>query len=81
MRGEGMTYRVVYGNEKAIEAAIRRDDSTARSERYSTEHEALNRAREILEEDERRTIAICDASGNVLLGGICLQLKLGFCSD
>jgi hypothetical protein len=38
------------------------------------------RAREILEQDDGHAVAICDASGNVL-GGVRLQLKLGFCSD
>ena len=75
-----MTYRVMYG-DLAVPAS---GDTTAAilySERFSTEHEALRRAREILEEDERRTIAICDAGGNILLGGVCLQLKLGFSGD
>lgn len=73
-----MTYRVMYGD--ALVYAIGESDERVRSERFSTEHEALNRAREILEADERGTVAICDASGNVL-GGVRLQLKLGFCGD
>lgn len=73
-----MSYRVVYG--EALVHALGEADDTVRSERFSTEHEALNRAREILELDERHTVAICDAAGNVL-GGVRLQLKLGFCSD
>jgi hypothetical protein len=78
MRGEVMSYRVVYG--AALVHALGDADETVRSERFSTEHEALNRAREILGQDERHTVAICDASGNVL-GGVRLQLKLGFCGD
>jgi hypothetical protein len=73
-----MTYRVVCG--AALVHAIGDADDTARSERFSTEHEALKRAREILEQDERHAVAICDAAGNIL-GGVRLQLKLGFCSD
>lgn len=79
-RGEVVTYRVIYGDGLAIEAAVRRDNSTARSERYSTEHEAMARAREILDQDDRHAVAICDASGNAI-GGVLLLLKLGSCSD
>ena len=78
MRGEVMSYRLVYG--EALVHAVGDGDQFVRSERFSTEHEALNRAREILEQDERHAVAICDASGNVL-GGVRLQLKLGFCTD
>jgi hypothetical protein len=77
MRGEVMTYRVVYGD--VLVHAVGETDG-GRSERYSTEHEALNRAREILERDQGHAVAICDASGNVL-GGVRLQLKLGFCDN
>jgi hypothetical protein len=74
-----MTYRVLYGDD--VTAATRnRGYGDARSEQFSTEHEALNRARELLEADDRHGVAICDASGNVL-GGVCLQLRLGFCGD
>ena len=73
-----MTYRVVYGD--ALVYAVGNNGNEVRSERFSTEHEALNRAREILQHDERRPVAICDPTGNVL-GGVRLQLKLGFCSD
>lgn len=73
-----MTYRVVYGT--ALVHAIGDADNTVLSERFSTEHEALHRAREILEQDDGHAVAICDAAGNVL-GGVRLQLKLGFCSD
>jgi len=73
-----MSYRVVYGD--ALVQAVGEADESLLSERFSTEHEALNRAREILGEDVRRSVAICDASGNVL-GGVRLQLRLGFCGD
>ena len=73
-----MSYRVVYGG--ALVHAVDGADDAVRSERFSTEHEALNRVREILEQDERHAVTIRDASGNVL-GGVRLQLKLGFCAD
>lgn len=73
-----MSYRVVYGD--ALVHAVADTGEAVRSERFSTEHEALSRVREILEQDERRAVAICDPAGNVL-GGVRLQLKLGFCGD
>jgi hypothetical protein len=75
-----MTYRVIYGDGLAIEAAVRRDNSIARSQRYSTEHEAMTRAREILDQNDRHAVAICDPSGHAV-GGVLLQLKLGSCTD
>jgi len=44
---------------------------------FETEHEALNRARQLFEEDETIAVAICDAAGNQL-AGVRLQLKLGY---
>ncbi len=52
-------------------------DERIQVERFSTEHEALTRARELLDTDDSRAVAISDAAGN-LLGGVRLQLKLGF---
>jgi hypothetical protein len=52
-------------------------DERVQVERFSTEHEALKRAREIIEEDASIVVAIGDATGN-LLGGVRLQLKLGY---
>jgi hypothetical protein len=70
-----MTYRVVHG--ETLVHSVGDGDQIARAERFSTEHEALRRAHEILRQDERATVAICDDSGNVL-GGVRLQLKLRF---
>lgn len=52
-------------------------DERIQVERFSTEHEALNRARELLDTDDSLAVAVGDAAGN-LLGGVRLQLKLGF---
>lgn len=74
-----MTYRVLYGDALAMASRDRHLDERVRSERFSTEHEALMRARELLEEDVSTVVAICDRTGN-LLSGVCLQLRLGcFC--
>jgi len=55
-------------------------DEQVRVERFSTEHEALNRARQLIEENDGTAVAICDAAGNQL-SGVRLQLKLGYYCD
>lgn len=73
-----MTYRVFYGDGLAMSRHDRHLDERVRVERYSTEHEALRRARELIEEDNSTVVAIGDAAGNLVLGGVRLQLKLGY---
>lgn len=79
-----MTYRVFYGDGAAVAEAVAANELYGRDgvsfERFSTEHEALRRARELLEEDERAVVAIRDASGN-RLSGVRLQLRLGYCCE
>jgi len=53
-------------------------DDRVSVERYSTEHEALNRARELIAQDEGTAVEICDAAGTPLFTGVRLQLKLGY---
>ena len=71
-----MTYNVLYGDTEPMANRDRHLDERVRSERFSTEHEALYRARELIDGDEARVVAICDDSGNQLTG-VRLQLKLG----
>jgi len=75
-----MTYRVFHGDALAMSSRDRHLDDRVQVERFSTEHEALNRARELFEQDETTAVAICDAAGN-LLSGVRLQLKLGYYCD
>ena len=72
-----MTYRISYDESVTIATDRRQTEDVVRTEYYSTEHEALHRARELLEESERHGVLVSDASGNVL-GGFRLQLKLGY---
>jgi hypothetical protein len=72
-----MTYRVFYGDAVAMAGHDRHLDERVQIERFSTEHEALSRARELLDDDLTTVVAICDAAGNQL-AGLRLQLKLGF---
>jgi hypothetical protein len=49
-------------------------------ETFETEPEALGRARELLEQGDCHAVAVLDEAGDVL-GGIRLQLKLGFTAE
>jgi len=75
-----MTYRVFYGDALPMASRELHQQEGVRHERFSTEHEALNRARELLEEDERTIVAIHDAAGNEV-SGVRLQLRLGYCCE
>jgi hypothetical protein len=65
-----MTYRISYDEIRTI-------DDVARTEYYSSEHEALRRARELIETADHEGVAVADSAGNVW-GGFRLQLKLGY---
>jgi hypothetical protein len=71
-----MTYRISY--EDGVPLSWR-NTSAIRTETFRTEHEALQRARELLDSDYR-AVAVYDNSGKVL-GGVRLQLKLGFSGE
>jgi hypothetical protein len=75
-----MTYRVLYGDVLAMASRDWYLDERVQSERFSTEHEALTRARELLEEDLSTVVAVYDRAGN-RLSGVRLQLKLGYACD
>jgi hypothetical protein len=56
-----------------------RYSSAVRTETFRTEHEALKRARELFDRDYH-AVAVYANSGKVL-GGVRLQLKLGFSGE
>ena len=64
-----MTYRVSY-DDGMVPEIVRR------TEYYSTEFEALRRARQLLEDGDHHGVALQDGAGD-LLTGIRLELKLG----
>ena len=72
-----MTYRLCYGDGVPISVKKWRSESAARTETFGTEREALKRAGQLLDDGDHHAVVICDSSGNTL-GGIRLQLKLGF---
>lgn len=75
-----MSYRVYYGDVVAVASQEVHLDERVRSERFSTEYEALRRARELIEQDAGTAVAVHDAAGN-RLSGLRLQLKLGYCCE
>jgi hypothetical protein len=77
---ENMTYRISYDDGLAISVKKWRNEDPARTETFPTEHEALNRARELLADGDHQAVAVSDGSGNVL-GGVLLELKLGFSAN
>lgn len=74
-----MSYRVIYNEMPAPRGIAGWRQGTLWSEEFPTEHQALGRARELLEDGEHHGIALCDHRGNEL-SGVRLQLKLGWFS-
>ena len=70
-----MTYRITYDDGLAAAAGTRSHQGVTRTEYFRTEYEALQRARQLLEEDHH-AVCLYDGTGSVL-AGIRLQLKLG----
>jgi hypothetical protein len=75
-----MSYRISYDDTMPLSIKKWRDQEHAYTETFETEHEALNRARELLDDSDVRTVSVADERGDVL-GGIRLQLKLGFAAE
>lgn len=75
-----MTYRVFYDDETPISVKKWRNEDLSRTETFLTEHEALKRARQLLDEGDHHAVTLRDSSGNTL-GGIRLQLKLGMFAE
>jgi hypothetical protein len=57
-------------------AGARGHEGVTRTEYFRTEYEALQRARQLIEDGDHHAVSLCDSSGSVL-AGIRLQLKLG----
>ena len=72
-----MTYQVSYAVSLKTVSEDEREADAVEVEEFSTEYEAFNRARELLEDGDHGTVSVRDSSGNVLCG-VLLQLKLGF---
>ena len=75
-----MSYRISYDDTMPLSIKKWRDQERAYTETFETEHEALNRARELLDDSDVRAVSVADDQGTVI-GGIRLQLKLGFTTE
>ena len=75
-----MAYWISYDDKVLASVGNSRRDDASRTEIFATEQEALSRARELSEEGDCQAIAVCDDAGEVI-GGIRLQLKLGFTAE
>jgi hypothetical protein len=75
-----MAYRISYDEKIPVCVDNWRDEDAPRTEFFETEQEALQRARELIEEGNWHAVAVSDDSGEVL-GGIRLQLKLVFMAE
>jgi hypothetical protein len=71
-----MTYRISYDDGLAATTGAGGHEEVTRTEYFRTEYEALQRARQLLDDGDHHAVSLCDSSGSVL-AGIRLQLKLG----
>ena len=71
-----MTYRISYDDGLAAISVSRGHQGVTRTEYFRTEFEALQRARQLLDDGDHHAVTLCDSSGSTL-AGILLQLKLG----
>lgn len=74
-----MAYQVFYGEPAAMLRCDDDLDERVRTERFSNERAALNRAREILDQDFSNVVVLRDDAG-IELSGVRLQLRLGYCT-
>jgi hypothetical protein len=74
-----MTYRISYIDTSSALTAEQLTE-TIRTEDYTSEEEALARARELLESADCHRVLVSDGEREPI-GGVCLQLKLGFTTE
>jgi hypothetical protein len=71
-----MSYRIVYNAISTSQTKTEPRRSPVSTEEFPTEHQALGRARELLETTEHHAVAVHDHHGNELFG-VRLQWRLG----
>ena len=71
-----MSYRIIYNEPPVPPATADWRHATIWTEEFATEHQALGRARELLEAGEHHDVAMHDHIGNEL-SGVRLQWRLG----
>ena len=75
-----MTYRISYDDGAPISVKQWRGQETPRTETFPSEQAALKRARQLLDTGLHHSIVVSDSAGNTL-GGVRLQLKLGYAAE
>ena len=75
-----MTYRITYIDSSSSPTRERRVTETVRTEDYTSERAALARARELWERADCHRVVVSDGVREPI-GGVCLQLKLGFTTE
>jgi hypothetical protein len=70
-----MSYRIIY-NETTLRAQTEWRQGAVWTEEFPNEHQALGRARELLEAGQHDGVALHDHTGNELYG-VRLQWRLG----
>jgi len=72
-----MPYQVFYVECSDKPTSVRSVEERSATEHFDTEHRALARARELLEDGHHHTVLVQYRSGDVL-SGLRLQLKVDF---
>jgi hypothetical protein len=75
-----MTYRISYIDTSSSPTREQRMTETVRTEEHTSEHAALARARELLERVDCHRVLVFDGVREPI-GGVCLQLKVGFTTE
>lgn len=75
-----MSYQISYDDGAPISVKKWRNNDAGRTETFDSEHEALHRARQLLDNGDHHAVVVCDGAGNTL-GGIRLLLRLGFSGE
>jgi hypothetical protein len=75
-----MTYRISYIDTSLSPTREQWVTETVRTEDYTSEQAALARARDLLERVDCHRVLVSDGVCEPI-GGVCLQLKVGFTSE
>jgi hypothetical protein len=75
-----MTYRISYIDTSSSPTREQRVTEMVRTEDYTSEQAALVRARELLERVDCHRVLVSDGVREPI-GGVCLQLRVGFTSE
>jgi len=71
-----MAYRIIYAETSGGPETMLGLSTPEWTEEFTHEHQALGRARELIEAGEHHSVAVDDGAGNVLCG-VRLQWRLG----